>query len=170
MVLLLGSDLSAFPFTRGAKLLFGGATGDADAVAAWQWAHGSSRLDSTAFNFSAGPSFICNMPVRWSSVRRGRPAPSILCSRKFWKQKKLCLNNSARFVHLKMFIGQCSMQCTCRDVMRSSFYSKTALFWYFIRWLDNSMLYCIFMAKICMNFYTYPRFQFVLVGKILYLC
>lgn len=70
-MLLRGSDLRAVPFTRGAILLLegagcaaGAAPGDAAAATAWQWAHGSSRLASTAFNFNAGPSFIWSMPVR----------------------------------------------------------------------------------------------------------
>lgn len=74
-MLLLGSGFRAAPFIL---TLVGLAW-----ACAWQLAHGSSLLARTALSLSAGPSFICSMPVRWSSVRRGRPAPSILCSRKF---------------------------------------------------------------------------------------
>lgn len=87
-MLLLGSDFTEVPLTFDAILV-----GDVWALAigalAWHWAHGSNRLANTAFIFNAGPSFICSIPVKWSSVSSGRPAPSILCSRKFCKEKRL---------------------------------------------------------------------------------
>lgn len=46
--------------------------------------HGPPNLfASTERNFSAGPNFIPNEFIRWSSVSNGNPEPSIRCSRKF---------------------------------------------------------------------------------------
>lgn len=86
-MLLLGSDLSDVPLTLG---VMGVAVVDVGGVAVWHWAQGSSLRATTARNLSAGPNFILSIPVRCSSVNSGRPAPSILCSRKFYKEKQYC--------------------------------------------------------------------------------
>lgn len=42
-----------------------------------------SFFNKTERNFSAGPNFIFNECIKWSSVSNGKPDPSMHCSRKF---------------------------------------------------------------------------------------
>lgn len=44
-----------------------------------------NRFNKTERNFSAGPNFIFNECIKWSSVSNGKPVPSMHCSRKFCK-------------------------------------------------------------------------------------
>lgn len=81
-MLLLGSVLSDDPLILGAVVVVGAVVAVAvvavKAAAATHCAQGSNRLATTALSFRAGPNFICNIPVRCSSVSSGNPDPSIL--------------------------------------------------------------------------------------------
>lgn len=43
---------------------------------------------STERSFNAGPNFMPNEFIKWSSVNKGKPAPSMQCSRKLCNKKK----------------------------------------------------------------------------------
>lgn len=49
--------------------------------------HGPPSLfKRTDRNFNAGPNFMFSECIKWSSVSKGNPDPSIHCSRKFWNE------------------------------------------------------------------------------------
>lgn len=51
--------------------------------------HGApSFFINTERSFSAGPNFIPNEFIKWSSVNSGKPDPSMHCSRKFYMHKR----------------------------------------------------------------------------------
>lgn len=47
-----------------------------------------SFFNNTERSFSAGPNFMFSWCIKWSSVSKGKPDPSMHCSRKFWKKDK----------------------------------------------------------------------------------
>lgn len=47
-----------------------------------------SFFNKTDLSFNAGPNFIPNEFIKWSSVNNGSPEPSMLWSRKFCKETK----------------------------------------------------------------------------------
>ena len=88
--LLLLSSKWSLPFNVWSSLLL-----DLFVALQWaQWTHisaweGPNFLAIKDLNFNAGPSFSPSLKVKWSSVRSGSADPSMLCSRKTWKKKKL---------------------------------------------------------------------------------
>lgn len=57
-----------------------------------------SRFNKTERSFSAGPNFIFNEFIRWSSVNSGSPEPSMHWSRKFCKLRMKKKENKMLFV------------------------------------------------------------------------